>query len=150
MRQVLTGHPLRAFQSEEAEHTGSPPSTTSRLWIPRCTIVLVPAVFCGSLIINKSTLPGNTDPSQQCNRKPITSFLMLENFPETSLMKQDVRPNKIPQGQSSRRPSPGPKMLIRLSQGGSQNSDTKKYRFFIFWVRCSEYCPGLTKRRALH
>lgn len=98
----------------------------------------------------QSTLPGNTDPSLHCNRKSITLFLMLENFPETSMMKQDVRPNKIPQGQSSRRPSPDPKMLIRISQGGSQNSDTKKNRLFIFWVRCSEYCPGLTKRRALH
>uniref|UniRef100_A0A667HUZ4 Thioredoxin like 4B n=1 Tax=Lynx canadensis TaxID=61383 RepID=A0A667HUZ4_LYNCA len=83
------------------------------------------SIFC--LEILKIPIPA-------CNatESSITSSLMLENFPEISTIKQEVRPPKTPTGSSSRRPSMVPKMPIKLSQGDSQNSVTKKQTLFHF------------------
>lgn len=84
-----------------------------------------------------------------CNaaERSITRSLMLENFPETSTIKREVQPNKLPTGQPSRRTLMAPKMPIKISLRRHFTILLPKSRnFFPFWVCCNENSPGIMKR----
>lgn len=108
----FTEHLLCARQSKEAEYTvlrstRSPPAAAFHR--QDSAENRHPSTFSDLDVLKIST------PACNAAKRSITRSLMLENFPETSVIKREVQPNKLPTGQPSRRPLMAPKMPIKIS-----------------------------------